>query len=164
MSTARRLHLFCGRNYFAWSGLGILMRRTWQDRPKHSLIVFVVIGVLCGERQDLTKWHQELHTITALILGLRPANEKRRYFVTTSLIGWAQTWNQPCYHTGRKNNSHALSQQQKRSRMWEKYCISGCIMDIDWLIHLVSTGHTHVRIIKLVCLNGKITCSNNIQI
>ena len=30
-----------------------------------------------------------------LILGLRPANERRRYFVTTSLIGWAQAWNQP---------------------------------------------------------------------
>ena len=26
-----------------------------------------------------------------LILGLRPANERRRYFVTTPLIGWAQT-------------------------------------------------------------------------
>ena len=25
-----------------------------------------------------------------LILGLRPANERRRYFVTTSLIGWTQ--------------------------------------------------------------------------
>ena len=25
-----------------------------------------------------------------LILGLRPANERRRYFITTSLIGWAQ--------------------------------------------------------------------------
>ena len=30
------------------------------------------------------------------ILGLRPANERRRYFVTTSLIGWAQAWIQPC--------------------------------------------------------------------
>ena len=27
---------------------------------------------------------------TGLILGLRPANERRRYFVTTSLIGLAQ--------------------------------------------------------------------------
>ena len=27
---------------------------------------------------------------TELILGLVPANERRRYFVTTSLIGWAQ--------------------------------------------------------------------------
>ena len=32
-----------------------------------------------------------------LTRGLRPANERRRYFVTTSLIGWAQTKNQPCY-------------------------------------------------------------------
>ena len=30
-------------------------------------------------------------TYTGLILGLRPANERRRYFVTTSLIGWTQT-------------------------------------------------------------------------
>ena len=27
---------------------------------------------------------------TGLILGLRLANERRRYFVTPSLIGWAQ--------------------------------------------------------------------------
>ena len=27
---------------------------------------------------------------------LCPANERRRYFVMTSLIGWVQTWNQPC--------------------------------------------------------------------
>ena len=31
-----------------------------------------------------------------LILGLRPANERRRYKVTPSLIGWAQMYNQPC--------------------------------------------------------------------
>ena len=30
---------------------------------------------------------------TGLILGLRPANERRRYFVTTSLIGWVQAHN-----------------------------------------------------------------------
>ena len=29
--------------------------------------------------------------ITWLILGLRPANERQRYFVTPFLIGWAQT-------------------------------------------------------------------------
>ena len=32
-----------------------------------------------------------------LILGLRPANERRRYFVTTSLTGWVQAYNEPCY-------------------------------------------------------------------
>ena len=31
------------------------------------------------------QWHN-----AGLILGLRPANERRRYFVTTSLIGWVQ--------------------------------------------------------------------------
>ena len=30
-----------------------------------------------------------------LILGLHPANERRRYFGTTSLIGWVQALNQP---------------------------------------------------------------------
>ena len=34
---------------------------------------------------------------TELILGLRPANERRCNFVTTSLTGWAQTLNQPCH-------------------------------------------------------------------
>ena len=33
---------------------------------------------------------------TGLILGLHPANERRRYKVTPSLIGWEQTENQPC--------------------------------------------------------------------
>ena len=31
-----------------------------------------------------TEWESRL------ILGLRPANERRRYFVTTSLIGWVR--------------------------------------------------------------------------
>ena len=35
--------------------------------------------------------------IPGLILGLRPANERRRYKVTPSLIGWAQTKNEPWY-------------------------------------------------------------------
>ena len=29
--------------------------------------------------------------VWGLILGLHPVNERRRYFVPTSLIGWAQT-------------------------------------------------------------------------
>ena len=34
--------------------------------------------------------------MSGLILGLRLANERWRYFVTTSPVGWAQTQNQPC--------------------------------------------------------------------
>ena len=32
---------------------------------------------------------------TWIFLYVRPANERRRYIVTSSLIGWAQTWNYP---------------------------------------------------------------------
>ena len=32
------------------------------------------------------------YTISGLMLGLRPANERRRYKVKTSLIGWARTY------------------------------------------------------------------------
>ena len=34
--------------------------------------------------------------IAGLILGFRAAKERRRYFVTTYLIGWVQAKNQPC--------------------------------------------------------------------
>ena len=41
-----------------------------------------------------------IHTGSGLILGLCPANERLRYFVTTSLSGWAQALNQPCGLSG----------------------------------------------------------------
>ena len=34
--------------------------------------------------------------ISGIILCMRPANERRRYIVTSSLIGWAHTQNDPC--------------------------------------------------------------------
>ena len=34
-------------------------------------------------------------SVSELILDLCPANERRRYFVTTALIGWVQAYNQP---------------------------------------------------------------------
>ena len=36
---------------------------------------------------------------TGLILGLGPANERRRYKVTPSFIGWAQTYIQLWWYT-----------------------------------------------------------------
>ena len=33
----------------------------------------------------------DIKQFTGWFLGLRPANERRRYFATTSLIGWVQT-------------------------------------------------------------------------
>ena len=41
------------------------------------------------------EWVSRTH-VSGLILAFRPANERRRYFVTTSLIGWAKAYNQPC--------------------------------------------------------------------
>ena len=38
-------------------------------------------------------------TEDGLILGLRPANERLCYFVTTSPIGWVQAQNQPWWHS-----------------------------------------------------------------
>ena len=35
-------------------------------------------------------------SISGIILCMRPANERRRYIVTSSLIGWAHTQNDPC--------------------------------------------------------------------
>ena len=41
-------------------------------------------------------YHRSKYMMIGLILCLHPVNERRRYFVTTSLIGWPQTYNQPC--------------------------------------------------------------------
>ena len=41
----------------------------------------------CPEKQQMAS---DCRATTGLILGLRPANERRRYKVTASLIGWAQ--------------------------------------------------------------------------
>ena len=51
--------------------------------------------------------------LKGLILGLRPANGRRRYKVTPSLIGWAQTSNQPYSNifavSGRLNKTGTIS-------------------------------------------------------
>ena len=49
--------------------------------------------ILEHQKPHVTVWVISLvqYPIAGLILGLRPTNERRRYVVTTSLIGWAQT-------------------------------------------------------------------------
>ena len=39
----------------------------------------------------------QFYSCRVTLQGLRPANKRRRYKVTPSLIGWAQTYNQPCF-------------------------------------------------------------------
>ena len=38
-----------------------------------------------------------VHAYPGIILGMGSANERRRYIVTSSLIGWAHTYNDPCF-------------------------------------------------------------------
>ena len=52
----------------------------------------------------LTRW---IGT-TGLFLGLRLANERRRYKITPSLIGWAQTAHQPWDHIFSRNDREEL--------------------------------------------------------
>ena len=40
--------------------------------------------------------HRRGNTVLGIILCMRPANERRRYIVTSSLIGWVHTQNDPC--------------------------------------------------------------------
>ena len=56
---------------------------------------FVMMHILSVETALVVKSEIQVKKNTGLILGLRPANERRRYKVTPSLIGWAQNWNQP---------------------------------------------------------------------
>ena len=55
----------------------------------------LVLCLISWELNYRYDYHIEDGTNAGLILGLRPANERRRYFVTTSLIGCAQAYNQP---------------------------------------------------------------------
>ena len=55
-----------------------------------SLPYFTHIIQGCFTGTEAFLWLQGQSYNSGLILGLRPANERRRYFVTTSPIGWAQ--------------------------------------------------------------------------
>ena len=39
-----------------------------------------------------TRWMYIIHLSSGILLCMRPANERWRYNVTSSLIGWAHTW------------------------------------------------------------------------
>ena len=64
--------------------LGGTGERLAQINPRHTESVFIISKQGDGAGKDVSS------SYTGLILGFHPANERRRYFVTTSLIGWAQ--------------------------------------------------------------------------
>ena len=63
-----------------------------ENKGKTAWIGSVLNGtyMIMGKWTSIQSARDEV-IISGLLLGLRPANERRRYFVTTSLIGWTQT-------------------------------------------------------------------------
>ena len=57
----------------------------WVARSSATMVLTL------PDKQILVFHEEGFNTLTGLILGLHLANKRRRYFVTTSLIGWAQT-------------------------------------------------------------------------
>ena len=51
--------------------------------------------------------------VIGIILYMHPANERRSYNVTSSLIGWVHTWNDPCC----KDNLY--TETGPRSQQWD---------------------------------------------
>ena len=77
-----------------------------------------------------------------LIIVLRPANEKRRYFVTTPLIGWLQTYDQPCVRKRRRLLIYTLwfciiSQLQKT--LTRRFCVKKWPSTVLFIFSIVST-------------------------
>ena len=62
------------------------LKRSSTDTTKRDILNRFVASV----ELFFFHWYQ-FGAITGPILGLRPTNERRRYKVTPSLIGWAQT-------------------------------------------------------------------------
>ena len=78
----------------------IMAWRRPGDKPLFETMMVRLLTHICVIRPQWVNTLRTKQTVailqmaslqTGLILGLHPANERRRYFVTKSLIGWAQT-------------------------------------------------------------------------
>ena len=70
---------------------GTMNRQAWFFPP----IIQLHFGVLTT-RLLYSKILKKKSSHTGIIFCMRPANERRRYIVTSSLIGWAHTQNDHC--------------------------------------------------------------------
>ena len=76
----------------ARASAAITLTYSSRDIPVSALqgLLFLSRELFCWNKQLGSFFICGSASFSGLILGLRPANERRRYFVTTSLIGWAQ--------------------------------------------------------------------------
>ena len=67
--------------------------------PYKGPVISTGLFICCIQNQhsEIVKLRRQIYVEenSGLTLGLRPANERRGYNITPSLIGWVQTWNQP---------------------------------------------------------------------
>ena len=78
----------------------------------HSTCIWYIDPVIIFSHLRCYKHYYRIDRCTRLILDLHPANERQRYFVTASLIGWVQAYNHP----------------------WCSTCITHCILQLEILI------------------------------
>ena len=120
-------------------------RRPWFEMPSHSL--WHHCNAACTVKSPVFTHAQELHRApsnnihvlpgggiklkplsvqwqlicTGIILCMHPANERWRYIVTSSPIGWVHTQNDPCMHL--------LVFKASCRKLYKMLILPGCV---DW--------------------------------
>ena len=78
-----------GRKHNMWWRIGMRMIRFMS--MFYAINMSLRYKTVSGISVMFACRHNMYGIYSGLILGLRPANERRSYFITTSLIGWLQT-------------------------------------------------------------------------
>ena len=88
-NTGRYIYIYSTQKIY----LGLAELEVYNTTMGGKILFWVLLWFTAANFDNIpmVTW-LSLHGIImlGLILGLRPANERRRYFGTTSLIGWAQ--------------------------------------------------------------------------
>ena len=125
-----------------------LIRRSWKSPPQ-AWPRHVSPQTSGGTVDTATNPYNQ-----GLFPGLGAANERRCYFVTTSLIGWMQTYNQPCNLAKYPVKTYRYTIQWPR--MHNKRCylrvILVCLMDIWIYIHDKISAEIKLPIFPWICI------------
>ena len=74
---------------------------TWLDYLNGTRLYFIYyqFHIITWPAPVIYSVHKIFDSCTGFILCMHPSNERRRYIVTLSLIGWAHTQNDPCMYS-----------------------------------------------------------------
>ena len=99
----RHHEIFYGcRLWFLWAPFKVFIRlsRNFVRVALHlhpvNWYYLIIYGAILTSETTLLLTRDVSYTCPGMILCMRPANERRRYNVTSSLIGWAHALNGPC--------------------------------------------------------------------